>query len=109
MLVAIAILAGYNIQKKQQPKDGNVSLVVKSIGKTTKEVYNVSGITALRLLKNKHDVELTLSKAVKCIDEVCAEAGYWWPMYVNGKKASLGVSAYEVKRGDKIEFVISKR
>jgi hypothetical protein len=109
VLVTIAILAGYNIQKNQQPKDGNVTLVVKSIGKTTKEVYNISGITALRLLRNKHDVKLTLSKSVKCIDDVCAESGYWWPMYVNGKKVSLGVNSYKVKRGDNIEFIISKR
>ncbi len=87
-------------------------LKVVSIGNTTNEYYNIKSteVTVLKLLKNKHNVTLNLGdNAVRCIDSVCESSGYWWPLYVNGKMATLGINDYKVKKGDVIEFRFAKK
>ena len=61
------------------------------------------------MLQKEHEIKLTYGNAIKCIDNVCAESGYWWPLYVNGKKSSIGVQRYIVEDNDKIEIVLSKK
>ncbi len=96
----------------QKNNNSYVALKIISIGNTIEEHYDIksTNITALQLLKNKHNVTLNLGdNAVKCIDNVCAESGYWWPMYVNEKISTLGVNNYHVKRSDSIEFRFAKK
>ena len=99
-------------QNSSQPSNhlikGFAELKVKTIGNTTIDEFNEVGYTTLEMLQMKHDVELTYSGSIKCIDNVCAAGGYWWPMYINGKKSSLGPKSYIVKNNDKVEFVLSK-
>ena len=45
---------------------------------------------------------------VQSIDGVKPKGSKFWLFKVNGKGADVGVSAYKVKSGDKIEFEISK-
>ena len=89
--------------------EGKAELVIKTIGSTEVEKFDKIGYTALEMLQTNHDVKLTYGNAIKCIDDICAQSGYWWPLDVNGKKASLGVQSYIVKNNDKIEFVLSKK
>jgi hypothetical protein len=89
--------------------EGNAQLVVKTIGSTTNENFDRIGFTALEMLKKNHEVEFAFGSVIKCIDGVCAQSGYWWPMYVNGNLSSIGAQAYPVANNDKIEFVLSKR
>ena len=95
--------------QKSAPREGNAELIIKTIGETIIEEFDVVGISALEMLQKNHEVKLTYGKSIKCIDNVCAESGYWWPLDVNGKKSSLGAQSYIVKNSDKIEFVLSKR
>lgn len=100
--MAIVTLVGYFLQEEQVVSEGNVTLVVESIGKTTVEEFDLDGMIVLDLLKNNHEV--INDYFVKCIDDVCADGKYSWLFYVNEEVVSEGVQRYEVNRGDKIEF-----
>ncbi len=89
--------------------DGSAELVIKTIGNTTTESFDTVGYTALEMLQRNHEINIEFGFAIRCIDNVCAEGGYWWPMNINGKKASIGPQSYIVKDNDKIEFVLSKK
>lgn len=73
------------------------------------EDFDTIGYAALEMLQKSHDVKMAFGFAIRCIDDVCAESGYWWPMYINGKKASIGPQSYIVKDNDKVEFILSKK
>jgi len=107
MLILIVLLAG--CQKSINLTEGKAELIVKTIGNTTTETFDTIGMTALEMLKARHSVEFAFGSLVKCIDDVCAQSGYWWPIYVNEKKISLGAEYYIVKDNDKVEFVLSKK
>jgi len=112
VLGIVLLSAGCQEEKLQKNNDDYVALKIVSIGNTTEEHYDIKStkVTALQLLKNKHNVTLNLGgSAVKCIDHICAKSGYWWPMYVNGKISTLGINNYHVKRGDRIEFKFAKK
>ena len=95
--------------QKSSLVEGKAQLTIKTIGNTTIEEFDSVGYTALEMLQKNHDVKFAYGSLIKCIDNVCAESGYWWPLYVNGKKASLGVQSYIVKNNDKVEFVLGKK
>lgn len=107
MLILTVLLIG--CQKNTALSEGKAELVIKTIGNTTTEKFDRVGMTALEMLKSGHNVKFSYGNLIKCIDNVCAESGYWWPLYVNGKKASLGAESYIVKNNDKVEFVLSKK
>lgn len=108
LLIGLAtslVLVGLKEQRKyQQSLEGNATLIIKSIGRTTTEKFKVVDATALELLKHRHKVELTYGKYLKCIDDVCANKEYMWNWYVNERLLSLGADDYKVKDGDKIKF-----
>ena len=106
LLLLLSLIAG--CQKSIQV-DGKAELVIKTIGNTTTEAFDTVGYAALEMLQKNHDIGTSFGFAIKCIDDVCAESGYWWPMYINGEKASIGPQSYIVKDNDKIEFVLSKK
>ena len=112
MLLLLSLIAGCQQNSGSQPSnqlvEGFAELKVKTIGNTTIGMFDGVGYTALDMLEAVHKVELNYGGSIKCIDNVCAEAGYWWPMYINGKKSSLGPKSYIVKNNDKVEFVLSK-
>ena len=89
--------------------DGKAELVIKTIGNTTTEAFDTVGYTALDMLQKNHDIKTSFGFAIRCIDNVCVEGGYCWPMHINGEKASIGPQSYIVKDNDKIEFVLSKK
>jgi hypothetical protein len=106
-LIALLALTGYVIGSKDV-SEGEVTLIVTTLGGTSNERFDVKGsVSALRLLKENHDVE-TVSSYVKCIDEVCTEKEYQWFFYVNGKRAAQSPDDYIVKRGEIIEFRFGK-
>lgn len=96
-------------QKSPKLTEGKAELVVKTIGSTTTENFDKVGMTALEMLKASHDVKFAYGSLIECIDNVCAESGYWWPLHVNGKTASQGAEYYIVKDKDKVEFILSKK
>lgn len=112
-MLALSILSiSCQKQEQQTPSDSFVTLAIVSIGNTTEEHYTMKSkeATALQLLDMKHNTILNLGgNAVKCIDNVCAESGYWWPMFVNGKISTLGIHDYQIKSGDRIEFRFARR
>ena len=91
--------------QKSTQHDGNAELIVITIGETITEEFDVVGITALEMLRKNHGIKTSFGFAIKCIDDVCAESGYWWSMYVNGKKSSIGPQSYIVKDNDKINLI----
>ena len=107
MLILIILLV--SCQKSTKLSEGKAELIVKTIGNTTTERFDTIGFTALEMLKSKHDLEFAYGNTIKCIDNVCAQSGYWWPFSVNGKKVSQGAEYYIVKDNDKVEFVLSKK
>lgn len=82
--------------------EGNVTLVVESIGETTVEEFDIEGMVVLELLKSNHKV--INDYFVKCIDDLCADGKYSWLFYINGEIVPEGVQRYKVRRGDKVEF-----
>ena len=102
------ILAGLRLQKSSIRTTGEARLVVTSIGSKSEENYKIDKTTALNLLREKHNA--TLKHAfIECIDNVCADSGYWWLLLVNGKESSESAFSYYVKGGDIIEFRFSKK
>jgi len=96
-------------QQRARSEIGIVALEIKSIGRNTLEYYNGTGVSALDLLKIKHDVKLSLNKQfVQCIDGVCVENEYGWSLYVNDKYINKGVDSYIIKGGDEVRFEFSR-
>lgn len=104
------IIAGLKLQKNinAQSQAKEVKLIVTSIGSKSEESHLANGRTALNSLAQNHNV--TLKHAfIECIDNVCADSGYWWLFMVNGKKSSESANFYKVKGGDVIEFRFAKK
>ena len=109
-LVAALVLAGLISSKKQQQgNEGNATLVVESLGKTTTEKFFSRNARAIDLLKDKHEVKTTIGGYVKCIDNICVYADYNWAFYVNNKSISLSANDYRANAGDIIRFEFKKR
>ena len=91
-LVLILVLAGLIESKKLEQKnsEGNVTLLIESVGKTT-------------------TVKTTIGGYIKCIDDVCVYSDYNWVFYVNNKSVSLSANSYRTKAGDTIKFEFRKR
>ena len=81
-----------------------MTLIVRSIGNTTSEKFNVVSATALDLLKYRHDVELSRNGFVKCIDEVCVKNDFTWTFYVDDEIVLSSVDKYYPKDGEIIEL-----
>ena len=110
MILWLSLIASLLVGcQKSTPHDGNAEFIVITIGETITEEFDVVGITALEMLRKNHGIKTSFGFAIKCIDDVCAESGYWWSMYVNGKKSSIGPQSYIVKDNDKIELILSKK
>lgn|SRR3989338_3712498 len=108
-LVAALILGGLRESKKeQQSNEGNATLVIKSIGKTTTENFSSKDATAMDLLKYRHKLKTTIGGYIKCIDDVCVHSDYNWAFYVNNKSISLSASSYKVKDDDIIRFEFTR-
>ena len=106
-LIALLALTGYVVGSKEV-SEGEVTLIVSTLGKTSNEKFDVKGpVSALRLLEAKHDVK-TVSRYIRCVDEVCTEKEYQWFFYINGKRAAQSPDDYMVKRGEIIEFRFGK-
>lgn len=105
----ILVLAGLRLQKSinSQSQANEVKLIVTSIGSKTEETHT-RGDTALNLLSVNHTVTLK-NTFIECIDNVCADSGYWWLFILNGKKSSEGANFYKVRGGDTIEFRFAKK
>ena len=109
ILILIVLLASCQKNNLSEINDSTAQLIIKTIGNTTTESFDGFGYTAMGMLKKNHNIKTSFKNSIKCIDGVCAESGYWWPLYVNGEKASLGPQSYIVKNNDRVEFVLSKK
>ena len=108
--MAALVLAGLiSSKKQQQSSEGNVTLVVESLGKTTAEQFFSRNTRAIDLLKDKHKVKTNIGGYIKCIDDVCVYSDYNWVFYVNNKSVSLSANSYRTKAGDTIKFEFRKR
>ena len=97
--------------EKQGETDKNVALSIVSIGNTSYENYVIKGekMTALELLKQKHDVKVNLGNYIECIDDTCVNKEYSWAFYLNGRLSSEGVSFYRLKDNDAISLIFSDK
>lgn len=82
--------------------------MIKSIGNTTTEKFNVMDANALQILMQKHNVELTKNNFIKCIDSVCVKNEYSWTFYVNNKFVLSSADKYYPKDNDVLEFRFGK-
>ena len=88
------------------------------VGKTTEKrsITVEEGKTAwdtLQIAVGKENIEYKdyggdMGVFVSGINEVKPEGNRFWLFKVNGESSKIGVSTYEVKKGDKLEFVISE-
>ncbi|MBI2654208.1 DUF4430 domain-containing protein [Candidatus Woesearchaeota archaeon] len=103
------IIAGLKLQKSinVQSQANEVKLIVTSIGSKIEETHP-TGKTALNLLAVNHNITLK-NTFIECIDNVCADSGYWWKFSVNEKESSESAHFYKVKDGDTIEFRFAKK
>lgn len=112
-MLAAVLLAG-GCQKAGREADcrpGEVVLLIETIGETIHERYDVAGcgISAYDVIRLRHNVSTAAGgKAIRCIDDVCGEGDYWWPMRINGTLAMAGVDELTVKKGDEISFRLGK-
>lgn len=108
--MAALVLAGLISSKRQQQGiEGNVTLIVSSLGKTTAEKFFSRNARAIDLLKDKHEVKATIGGYIKCIDDVCVYSDYNWVFYVNNKSISSSANDYRADAGDIIKFEFRKR
>ena len=107
-ILFLVLLLFLGCSEQIEDNHGEATLVIKSIGNTTTQKYNVNGVTAYELLDFGHEVELTYGDYLRCIDDVCANKEYVWTFYVNEAESSLGAKQYTVKRGDRIGFRFDK-
>ena len=82
--------------------EGDVTIILSSIGGSAKEEYPITG-TALDILEMNHTVELS-GQSIRCIDGVCASGAYYWPFFVNGQVSAVGPDRYVPKKRDVLEF-----
>lgn len=109
-LVAILILAGLiSSGKEQQGSEGNITLIIVSLGKTTTEKFFSKNAKAIDLLKHKHEIKTTIGGYIKCIDDVCVYSDYDWVFYVNNKSSPLSILNYKTKSGDMIIFEFTRK
>ena len=108
LLISLSISLGGCYQKEQQQGEKEVTLVVKSIGNTTTEKFNVIKASALQLLKYRHNVELTKNNFIKCIDGICVENEYMWTFYVNDEFILRSADKYYPEEDDILEFRFGK-
>lgn len=108
MILLLSLLIGCQKSIQNEIVNGKAELAIKTIGNTTIEKFGTVGYTAFDMVQKNHKVKMSFGTAVKCIDDVCAKSGYWWPMYVNGEVSSIGPQSYTVRDNDKIEFALSK-
>lgn len=103
-------IAGLKLQKSinLQSHAEEAKLIVTSIGSKSEEIHKADGRTALNLLAQHHNITLK-NTFIECINNVCADSGYWWLFIVNMKKSSESAHFYKVKGGDIIEFRFAKK
>ena len=105
------IIAGLNLKEASNENPGNkavVNLIVTSIGSKSEKNYQPHGLTALNLLAINHNVTFK-HNFIECVNNICADSGYWWKFLVNGKESPVGANFYKVWDGDAIEFRFAKK
>ena len=106
-LVTLFALGGYVVGSQEQVSEEDIKLIIATIGGTSIETFDVDGFTALEILGSVHEVVIA-SGYVKCIDNTCGGIDYHWLFYVNGKASSQSPAVYKAKRGDILEFRLSR-
>jgi hypothetical protein len=106
-LVTLFALGGYIAGGQETESGEEIKLVITTIGKTSIERFDVDGFTALEILGSVHEV-VTTSSYITCLDNICAGRDYHWMFYVNGKISSESAAIYKAKRGDILEFRLSR-
>jgi hypothetical protein len=108
--VVVLSLIGCQKETDDQINGGNVTLIIKSLGTTKTERFKFSSGTPLEVVKYNHRVKTVLNdNFIECIDDVCADGGYWWLFYVNNKTINYGVKRYNLIDGDVILFEFNKQ
>ncbi|MEM3370247.1 MAG: DUF4430 domain-containing protein [Candidatus Woesearchaeota archaeon] len=112
ILIVLNLLISSGCSKRITSKSGEATLIIVTIGNTTRESFTTSEQNALQVLASLHRVKTqsysNLGIFIKCIDEVCSDSKYFWAFYINGRLASESASAYTPKAGDTIEFRYQK-
>jgi hypothetical protein len=106
-LVTLFALGGYVMGNQETESGEDVKLIITTLGKTSIEKFDVGGFTSLEILGSVHEI-VTTSNYVKCIDSICAGIDFHWLFYVNGKIAPKNAAVYKAKRGDILEFRLSR-
>ena len=105
LLIPLVISALTIACQKNQVQSGNATVILTTIGNTTTETYGVVGVSLYHLLRSKHEVKLTTSGFLKCIDKVCSNSEMSWTIYKNNSKINAGVTFYIVLDSDQINVV----
>ncbi len=113
-VLAIGGVAGV-IATRQDPKEEKQSTdssIVQQSDATELSYTGVEGVTALELLKQKHEVETDsfegVGEFVVSIDGVKADSKHFWSFYVNGQQAQVGAGAYVSKDTDTISWKLEE-
>lgn len=109
-LIAALSITGYYLEKRQQNKQGEATLIVKTLGATKTETFKFSKGTPLGILKYNYRVKTILNdNFVECIDDVCADGDYMWLLYVNNKTVNYGAKRYMLNDGDVVMFEFTNK
>jgi hypothetical protein len=94
------------LERSSTETRGNYTLVVKTLGSTTREEFRV-GTSVLDNLNKTHKVRMAVSivKTIECIDEICIKNDFWWEFKVNNKTVLATPASYYPKDKDKVELL----
>lgn len=96
-IILVASLAG--LKEKERSNEGQYTLIIKTLGETTKENITIDGSNVL----NNIDGRIRAGR-LECIENICSKNGFWWNFYVNDKLVLYAVDNYYPRDGDIIEL-----
>jgi len=108
VVAVVAIAAGVGVGVDVHNNSGQVQTVTNTQNKITQISYDgQNGINAYALLQKHATVQskhYSFGYFVTSIDGVAGTGPKYWTLYVNGKEASVGASAYITKNSDRVTW-----
>ncbi|MCK5282497.1 MAG: DUF4430 domain-containing protein [Nanoarchaeota archaeon] len=102
-IILILSLIGLRNSEEKPAYEGKTTLIIKTIGETSREIIDIKGRTALEILKQNHSVKTIqglTAGMIKCIDDICSKNSYWWKFSVNGDLSIKSADKYYPKDED---------
>ncbi len=106
--LVVVIGAGAGIGVYEQDQSGHVKTVTNSQHQLTRISYSgKNGVNAFSLLQKYAKVQSKHYSFGEFVTSINGEAGNgpkYWTLYVNGKQATVGASAYITKNSDTVTW-----